>query len=70
MAAKKKESERRDTRLGIRLTAKERKTLARVAKRFAPMDESAVARHALMRGLEVIESEGIAVPTPGPWSDT
>jgi hypothetical protein len=59
--AKKKDSERRETHLGIRLTEKERKHLAKVAKRFPSMGESAVARHALLKGLEVIERDGISL---------
>ncbi len=60
--AKKKATDRRETHLGIRLTEKERARLAKVAKRFATMPESAVARIALMKGLEVIEREGITLP--------
>lgn len=59
MAAKKKTSDVRATHLGIRLTAKERKRLREVARRFAGMPESAVARIALLAGLDVLERDGI-----------
>lgn len=62
MAAKKKSSEKRETHLGIRLTDAERKRLANVAKRF-PIPESAVARIALLKGLEAIERDGINLPS-------
>ena len=61
MAAKKKAIDRRALTLGIRLTEKERARLAKVAKRFATMPESAVARIALMKGLEVLERDGITL---------
>lgn len=59
MPAKKKTSEVRGTHLGIRLTSKERKRLRDVARRFAGMPESAVARVALLAGLDVLERDGI-----------
>lgn len=59
MPAKKKDSERRDTHLGIRVTEKERKRLATVAKAYPGMAESALARIALMVGLDVIARDGI-----------
>jgi hypothetical protein len=62
MPAKKKDSDRRDTHLGIRVTEKERKRLANVAKAYPGMPESALARIALMVGLDVIERDGIPAP--------
>lgn len=60
MPAKKKTSEVRGTHLGIRLTAKERKRLRDVARRFPAIPESAVARLALLAGLDALERDGIA----------
>ena len=59
MPAKKKASDVRGTHLGIRLTAKERKRLHDVAKRFPAIPESVVARFALLAGLDAIERDGI-----------
>ena len=60
MAAKKRASEVRGTHLGIRLTAKERKRLRDVARRFPAIPESAVARLALLAGLAALERDGLA----------
>lgn len=60
-ARKKKDSEKRETHFGLRLTTAERKRVATVAKRF-PIPESAVARIALLKGLDAIEREGITLP--------
>lgn len=61
MPAKKKMSEVRATHLGIRLTAKERKRLREVARRFPTIPESAIARLALLAGLNTLERDGIPV---------
>jgi hypothetical protein len=65
MPAKKKTGEVRATHLGIRLTAKERKRLRDVARRFPAIPESAIARIALLAGLDAIERDGIPAPTDG-----
>lgn len=62
MPAKKKATDRRETHLGVRLTAKERKRLRDVAKRFPEIAESAVARLALLAGLDALERDGIRLP--------
>jgi hypothetical protein len=59
MPAKKRASDVRGTHLGIRLTAKERKRLREVARRFPAIPESAVARLALLAGLDALERDGI-----------
>ena len=59
MPAKKKASAVRGTHLGIRLTAKERKRLRDVAKGFPAFAESAIARLALLAGLDALERDGI-----------
>lgn len=69
MPAKKKASDVRGMHLGIRLTAKERKRLRDVAKKFPAMPESAVARIALLAGLESIEREGVSVSVASEHAD-
>jgi hypothetical protein len=59
MPTKKRASERREEHLGIRLTVKERKRLHDVAKRFPTIPESAVARLALLAGLDALERDGL-----------
>lgn len=61
MPAKKKTSEVRAAHLGIRLTSKERKRLRDVARLFPAIPESAVARLALLAGLDALERDGIPV---------
>jgi hypothetical protein len=63
MPAKKRATEVRGTHLGIRLTAKERKRLRDVARRFPAIPESAIARLALRAGLDAIERDGIPAPS-------
>jgi hypothetical protein len=55
-------SDVRGTHLGIRLTARERRRLREVARRFPAMPESAIARIALLAGLDVVERDGIPAP--------
>jgi hypothetical protein len=62
MPAKKRASDVRGTHLGIRLTSKERKRLRDVARRFPAIPESAIARIALLAGLDVVERDGIPAP--------
>jgi hypothetical protein len=62
MPAKKRASEVRGTHLGLRLTVKERKRLRDVARKFPAIPESAVARLALLAGLDVLERDGIPAP--------
>ena len=59
MPAKKRASDVRGTHLGIRLTAKERKRLHDVARKFPEIPESAVARLALLAGLDALERDGL-----------
>lgn len=59
MPAKKKASEVRGIHLGIRVTKQERKRLTEVAERFPMMGESAIARLALLLGLDALERDGI-----------
>lgn len=64
-AKPKPESTARTEHLGVRLTTVERARVANVARRFAEdLSESTVVRLALMRGLDLIEREGITLP-PG-----
>jgi hypothetical protein len=64
MPAKKKARDVRGTHLGIRLTGKERKRLSDVARRFPGLPESYIAREALLRGLALVEAEGLSFGTP------
>jgi hypothetical protein len=54
-----KTSAARETVLGIRMTAQERATLAKTARLFPELSESALARIALLEGLKLIAKNGI-----------
>ncbi len=64
MAATKRASERRENHLGIRLTTQEAKRLRTVGKAYPSLAKSDLARIALLKGLDLIERDGITLPPP------
>ncbi len=66
--AKKKASARRETHLGIRLTTAEATRLRKIGSAYPALAKSDLARIALLKGLDLIEQEGITLPPPAPRS--
>jgi hypothetical protein len=54
-----RKKDRRETTLALRLTQEESDRVKEVAQRFPFAPVSAIARVALMKGLAIIEKEGI-----------